>query len=88
MIVLQIAGWLLMAASARCAFRFWHLDRQMQRFRVPDGSAAAYMFVPIRWQRRLYTPEAHPLVTAAWKATAAMYALAIPGVLLIAIGSM
>lgn len=86
MIVLRILGWLLVAAAAGCALRFGLLDRQMQRFRAPDVSPIAYLFVPVRWQRRLYTPEGHPLVSAAWKMVAAMYALGIAGGLLLALG--
>lgn len=85
MIVLQLAAGLLLAAAAYFAVRSWTLDVRMQRFRTGDASAAAYLFVPLRWQRRLYTPEAHPLVSAAWRAVGAMYALAVAGGLLLAI---
>ena len=85
MIVLRIAAGLLLAAAAYFAVRFWLLDQRMQRFRTADASAAAYLFVPLRWQRRLYTPEAHPLISAAWRAMAAMYALALAGGLLLAV---
>ena len=85
MIVLQVAAGLLLAAAAGFALRFWRLDRRMQRFRADGASPASLLLVPMRWRRRLYTPEAHPLVGSAWRALGTMYALAIAGGLLLAI---
>ena len=85
MILLQMAGMVLVLAAAGCALRAWHLDRRMQRHRVADASPLAYMLIPVRWQKRLYLPQAHLLVSSAWRTLGIMYALAIVGALLLAI---
>ena len=87
MVLIQIAGYLLIGVGIWQAIQMSWLDRQMQRHRVPDGPLAAYFFVPIRWQRRLYTAEGQALVGKAWRTMLRMYAFAIAGMLLLAIAS-
>ena len=85
--MLKIAGFLLFGAAAVCAGRYWHVDRQLQAFRLADRPRSAYLFVPVRWRRELYRPEGHHLVDRAWRLLLAMYGLAIVGMVLIAAGS-
>jgi hypothetical protein len=87
MFLFQIIGLVLVLAGIWQALRMWELDRQMQRHRVPDASPAAYLFVPIRWQRRLYTDAGQPLVGEAWRTTLRMYAFTLLGGILLMIGS-
>lgn len=87
MIVLQLAGVLLCAYAVVNAVQAWTLDRRMQAFRADDASFAWFIFMPVRWQRRLYEPDAHPLVDGAWKAVARMYAAATAGCILWFLGS-
>ena len=65
----------------------WRLDRDLQSFRAPGAPAAWYVFVPSRWQRRLYRPEAHPMIADAWKALALMYVTGWAGALLFTVGT-
>jgi hypothetical protein len=51
--MLKIAGFLLFGAAAVCAGRYWHVDRQLQAFRLADKPRSAYLFVPVRWRREL-----------------------------------
>jgi hypothetical protein len=87
MLLFRIAGWALLAAGIGQALTMWTLDQRMQRHRRPDASPANYVFIPVRWQRRLYTDAGKPLVGEAWRATFTMYALALLGAVLVAIGS-
>ena len=43
------------------------------------------MFVPVRWQRRFYTPDGQHLVLTAWRLTAAMYGLAVLGICVVVV---
>jgi hypothetical protein len=87
MLLFRIAGWALLAMGIGQALKMWTLDQRMQRHRHPDASPASYLFIPVRWQRRLYTDAGKPLVGEAWRATLKMYALALLGAVLVAIGS-
>src|SRR4051794_30054885 len=55
----RIAGFILVAVAAGCAVGYWHVDRQLQAFRLESRPSSAYLFVPIRWRRELYKPEGH-----------------------------
>jgi len=87
LLLFQIIGLVLVLAGIWQALRTWELDRQMQRCRVPDAPPAAYFFVPIRWQRRLYTDAGQPLVGEAWRSMLRMYAFTLSGGILLMIGS-
>jgi hypothetical protein len=87
MIGFQLLGGLLLCVAFYQASRMWMLDRDLQSYRAPDAAGAWFVFVPARWQRRLYRPEAHPMIADAWKAMALMYATAWAGALLVALGS-
>lgn len=87
MVLIQIAGYLLIVLSMWQAIQMWWLDRQMQRYRAPDSSSVAFLFVPFRWQRRLYTNEGQPLVGRAWLTMLRMYGFAIAGGILLLIAS-
>ena len=84
---LGLLGWACLFAAMIPALRMNLLDRQMQKFRVPDADPRAYWFVPIRWQRRLYTGAGQHLVGRAWRTMALMYALAFLGIALVLGGS-
>jgi hypothetical protein len=47
----------------------------------------AYLLIPVRWQKRLYRPEAHPLVERAWRCLGAMYGYALVGAILFLLGT-
>jgi len=87
MLLFQVIGLVLVVAGIGQALGMWGLDRQMQRHRVPDASPAAYLFVPIRWQRRLYTEAGQPLVGKAWRTLLRMVAFTLLGGILLMIGS-
>lgn len=87
MIIFQLLGGVLLAVAFYQAARMWKLDRDLQWYRAPDAARAWYVFVPARWQRRLYRPEAHPMIADAWKAMALMYVTGWAGALLLAMGS-
>ena len=75
----DVLGWTLVAGAAALAIRMNLLDRRMQQFRAPGMPATAYIFVPVRWRRRLYTPDGQELVGKAWRTMALMYALGLLG---------
>jgi hypothetical protein len=85
--MIRIAGFVLFAAAGACAMVAWYVDRQLQAFRLADKPSSAYMFVPVRLRRELYTPEGRHLVDRAWSLIRAMYGFAIVGMILIAAGS-
>lgn len=87
MIVFQLLGGFLLAVAFYQAARMWRLDRDLQSFRAPGARGAWYVFVPSRWQRRLYRPEAHPMIADAWKALALMYVTGWAGALLLGMGT-
>lgn len=87
MIGFQLLGGLLLCVAFYQASRMWMLDRDLQSYRAPDAAGAWFVFVPARWQRRLYRPEAHPMIADAWKAMALMYATGWAGALLMALGA-
>jgi hypothetical protein len=84
MVILQALGWLCVAATAGFAVRVHCLDARLQDYRAPEVGRGAYIFVPIRWQRRFYKPEGHPIVAEIWRMTAAMYGAGILGMILLA----
>ena len=85
--MLRLLGFVLFAAGAAFGGGAWYLDRRLQAFRLPGKPASAYWLVPVRIRRELYRPEAGQLVEHAWRCIAAMYGLAILGMILIAAGS-
>ena len=85
--VLQIIGSIFFLAGASFGIAMWFTDRRLQQYRAPDAPYLAFVFVPLRWRRRFYTPEGQPLVTRAWQQLGAMYALAIVGMVFIALGA-
>jgi hypothetical protein len=87
MLLMQLPGWALVCLGIWQALRMWTLDREMQRYRAPDASPAAYLFIPVRWQRRLYTDAGQPLVGEAWLSMLKMYAFTLLGGIVLAIAS-
>jgi hypothetical protein len=85
--VFQIIAWAIIAVSVFHALRMHQDDRRLQKFRTPGTPAYQYLFVPIRWQRRLYLPEAHAMVLRLWRTLALMYLFAAVGGLLLLISS-
>jgi hypothetical protein len=81
---LRTLGWFCVIGGAAFGVQVWVLDRRMQAFRLPGGDARSYLFVPIRWQRALYRPEAGGFVDGAWQATRRMMGLYVLGMLLLA----
>lgn len=86
MLSIRVVGWALFAAGAWHALRTSSLDRQMQRYRVPGASPAAYFFVPLRWRRRLYTEEGQALVGEAWRTLLRMHGFTLAGMVVMAFG--
>jgi hypothetical protein len=80
----EVIGWVLFAGAAGCAVRMWWLDQRLQDFRAQGTPRGAYLLVPVRWQRRLYTPEGQPLVDRAWRTMFAMYGLGLLALLFLA----
>lgn len=87
MIVFTIAGFALLAMAVLRGLQAWVADQRMQRFRVPGESFGSYLFVPLRWQKHLYSPDGERFVTEAWRRTGAMYGYGLVGMLLFAIGN-
>ena len=84
--MIEVLGWALVIAGAGFGIAAWYTDQRLQEHRAPDVPLLATLFVPIRWQRRFYAPEAHPLVTRVWRQMATMYGLAILGLVLVTAG--
>jgi hypothetical protein len=61
-----VLGWILIGVAAFFAGAMHRADRRMQAFRAPGGRASAYLLVPLRWKRELYTAEGQELVGKAW----------------------
>ena len=87
MMIFSVLGWILLMAAAMLMIWAWSADRRMQRFRVQGRPTSDYLIIPIRWQKQLYTSEAHPLVTQAWRSVAAMSGCGILGLAMLALGS-
>jgi hypothetical protein len=85
--MIRLLGFGAFAVGAAFGIGAWYLDRQLQAFRLPGKPASAYWLVPVRIRRELYRPEAGDLVDRTWRFIAAMYGLAILGMILIAAGS-
>ena len=86
MLLFKILGWLAFVGAAACAFRANAADADLQALRAPGAPRAAFWFVPARWRRRLYAPEAAPLVARAWRMLLAVCALGLLAMLLLAVG--
>jgi hypothetical protein len=87
MLTLRVVCGLLFAASAVCGISAARVDRRLQEFRLPGATSAVLQFVPARWQRRFYVPEAHSMVARAWRLTASMYGFAAVAIAIIAVAS-
>lgn len=87
MIVFSLLGAVLLVVAVVRGFQAWTADRRMQRHRRDEPGPAAYLFVPLRWQKRLYRPEAHPLVERVWRRTGAMYGYGVAGAILVLLGN-
>jgi hypothetical protein len=83
MSVARIAGCGFLAAGCALALRMAWLDQRLQEHRAPGVPRAAYAFVPVRWQRRLYTEAGQPLVGRAWRTLLAMDLVAVVALLLL-----
>ncbi len=81
-----VAGWALIAIAAMLAVGMHRADRRMQAFRSPDQPAGAYLMVPLRWRRKLYTADGQKLVGTAWRLMALMYVVALAGMALLTQG--
>ena len=81
-----VLGWVLIAVAAFFAVAMHRADRRMQAFRVPQARASAYLLVPLRWKRELYTAEGQALVGKAWRLMFVMYAAALAGMVLLSQG--
>ena len=80
---MRVAGYAFLAAAGICALRMGWLDRRLQDYRAPGVARSAYAFVPIRWQRRLYSEAGQPLVGQAWRALLAMDLAAVVALILL-----
>jgi hypothetical protein len=85
--VLQVIGSVFFLAGASFGIAMWFTDRRLQQYRAPSAPHVASVFVPLRWRRAFYTREGQPLVTLAWQQLCVMYALAIVGLVFIALGA-
>ena len=85
--MLQAIGWGFFVASAAFGIAMWSTDRRLRQYRAPNAPHLAFVFVPLRWRRAYYTTEGHPLVKRAWQQLGTMYALAIVGMVFIALGA-
>jgi hypothetical protein len=69
--MLQIAGKALaLACLIVCAFHAFQsqqADRAAQQFRAPGTRASSFIFVPLRWNPKLYTEPGQELVRSAWR---------------------
>jgi hypothetical protein len=80
---MRIAGYVFVAVAGILAMRMWWIDQRLQDHRAPGVSRAAYAFVPVRWQRRLYTDAGRSLVGQAWRTMLAMYVAAVVALILL-----
>ena len=85
--MLRFLGFVLFAASAICGCAAWYVDRQLQAYRLSGVPDSSYFLVPTRIRHDLYRPEAGHLVDRAWRLIAAMYGLALIGMVLVAFGA-
>jgi hypothetical protein len=84
MLILRTLGWLSIVTSAGLALRLHWLDTRLQDYRSPDVGRRGYLFVPIRWQRRLYEPEGYPLLAQVRRMASATFGIGILGLFLLA----
>ena len=84
MTVVQLLGWVCVAAAMFFAVRMWGADRRLQAFRSAGVPAHRYAFVPVRWQRDIYLPDGAPLVDEAWRHFRRMLGAGLLGMLLLA----
>jgi hypothetical protein len=80
------AGWILIGVAALLAVAMHRADRRMQGFRAPGAPSSAFLMVPLRWRRELYTAEGRALVGRAWRLTVMMYVVALAGMFLVSMG--
>lgn len=81
-----LCGFALLIVAIWRASQAMAADRRLQRFRRPDRPLIAYVFIPIRWETSLYTPEGAPLVREAWRCMFAVYGYGIAAAILMMIG--
>ena len=80
------AGWILFGVAALLAVAMHRADRRMQDFRAPGAPSSAFLIVPLRWRRELYTEEGRAFVGRAWRLTVMMYVVALAGIALVSLG--
>ena len=85
MSILNLLGWVCIGLAAVAALRLHSLDSALQEFRDAAVHASRYAFVPLRWRRDLYTPDGAPMVLRLWRTFGWMIAIALLGMLLLAV---